>query len=89
MPVRKDDEVKILRGHFKGREGKITSVFRTKWVIHVERVTGDKANGQTFFVGIPPSNVQITKLKLDKDRQATLDRKDRSKIVKTSAMDVE
>eukprot|EP00034_Subulatomonas_tetraspora_P000732 GABW01000997.1.p1 GENE.GABW01000997.1~~GABW01000997.1.p1 ORF type:complete len:57 (-),score=13.04 GABW01000997.1:54-224(-) len=26
MPIRKDDEVKIVRGQFKGTEGKITSV---------------------------------------------------------------
>ena len=49
MPVRKDDEVMIVRGSHKGREGKIVTVYRKKWVIHVERVTRDKVNGISLF----------------------------------------
>merc|ERR1719217_1268114 len=43
MPVRKDDEVHVVRGFFKGREGKVLTVYRRKFCIHVERVTRDKA----------------------------------------------
>ena len=138
MPIRKDDEVKIMTGLNKGREGKVTQVYRKKFCIHVERVTRDKANGYvmrgtagargsersvgqdsshparrwvtlsqlsfraSFFIHsqaasahhtlqpYPPrsiahstpvpipvnaSNVQIIKLKLDKDRLAILGRK--------------
>merc|ERR1711924_49107 len=57
MPVRKDDEVHVVRGFFKGREGKVLTVYRRKFCIHVERVTRDKANGGTVNVGIHPSNV--------------------------------
>ncbi|KAG9682503.1 hypothetical protein KCU95_g13969, partial [Aureobasidium melanogenum] len=32
IPIRKDDEVTIVRGSNKGREGKVTSVYRLKWV---------------------------------------------------------
>ncbi|PKS12230.1 hypothetical protein jhhlp_001529 [Lomentospora prolificans] len=74
IPIRKDDEVTIVRGSFKGREGKVTSVYRLKYVIHVDRVTRDKASGQSVPVGIHPSNVVVTKLKLDKDREAILER---------------
>jgi len=74
IPVRKDDEVQIVRGSFKGREGKVTSVYRLKYVIHVERVTRDKTNGQSVPVGIHPSNVVVTKLKLDQDRESILER---------------
>merc|ERR1719473_1653360 len=79
LPIRKDDEVQITRGHYHDREGKVTTVYRKKWGIHVERVTRDKANGQTVQVGIRPSKVMITKLKLDKDRKALLERKNRAK----------
>lgn len=79
MPLRKDDEVMVVRGIYKNREGKITACYRRKYVIHVERITRDKANGAQVNVGIQPSNVIITKLKLDKDRKAILERKDRSK----------
>jgi len=75
IPIRKDDEVIITRGSLKGREGKITSVYRLKYVVHVERVTREKVNGQSVPVGIHPSKVQITKLKLDKDRESILERK--------------
>lgn len=35
--------------------------------------------GNTVHVGIHPSKVQITKIKMDKDRKALLDRKDRTR----------
>ncbi|KIH91417.1 large subunit ribosomal protein L26e [Sporothrix brasiliensis 5110] len=74
IPIRKDDEVTIVRGSNKDKEGKVTSVYRLKYVIHVERVTRDKASGQSVPLGIHPSNVVITKLKLDKDRESILAR---------------
>merc|ERR1719455_3953 len=90
LPIRKDDEVMIVRGHYHDREGKVIQVYRKKWVIHVERVTRDKANGQTVPIGIHPSKVVITKLKLDKDRKRILDRKNRStKKGKWTEKDVE
>merc|ERR1711908_194265 len=79
MPIRKDDEVIVVRGKNVGREGKVIQVYRKKYVIHIERVTREKSNGSTVNVGIHPSDVIITKLKLDKDRRAILDRKDTSK----------
>merc|ERR1712139_357570 len=78
LPIRRDDEVMIVRGHYHDREGKVTQVYRKKWCIHVERVTRDKANGQTVNIPIHPSKVRITKVKLDKDRKALLERKNRS-----------
>merc|ERR1719199_2454577 len=77
MPVRKDDEVSVVRGTYKGREGKIIQCYRKKWVIHIERITREKASGATVQVGIHPSKCVITKLKLDKDRKSILDRKNR------------
>lgn len=74
MPIRKDDEVIIKRGTNKGREGKIVSVYRLKYVVHIERVTREKSNGQSVPIGIAPSKVEITKLKLDKDREKILER---------------
>ena len=77
LPIRKDDEVVVNRGEFKGTEGKVVQVYRKKYVIHVEKATRDKANKQTIHVGINASNVTITKLKLDKSRKAILERKNR------------
>ena len=91
MPVRKDDEVIVKRGGHKGAEGKVTACYRLKWVIHIANVTAEKANGTAVPVGIHPSNVQITKLKITGFRKAILDRKNRSnngkgdKITETDA----
>merc|ERR1712205_289259 len=60
MPIRKDDEVIVVRGSHRGREGKVIQVYRKEYVIHIERVTREKSNGSTVNVGIHPSNVTIT-----------------------------
>ena len=74
IPIRKDDEVTVVRGSNKGREGKVTSVYRLKYVIHIERVVKEKSSGQSVPIGVHPSKVVITKLKLDKDRESILER---------------
>ena len=68
-----------MRGKYKGREGKITQVYRKKYVVHVDRVVRDRTNGASAPIGIHPSNVVITTIKLDKDRRAILERKDRKR----------
>jgi large subunit ribosomal protein L26e len=50
MPIRKDDEVVVTRGTFKGREGKVVEVYRRKWVIHIERIQREKVNGTELSV---------------------------------------
>ncbi|KAK1861612.1 hypothetical protein I4F81_004194 [Pyropia yezoensis] len=44
VPIRKDDVVTVVRGTFKKREGKVITCFRKKYVIHIERLTREKAN---------------------------------------------
>ena len=51
VPIRKDDEVTVVRGNYKGREGKVVQVYRKKWVIHVERITREKVNGERRQLG--------------------------------------
>jgi large subunit ribosomal protein L26e len=80
MTVRKDDEVMIVRGTNKDREGKIICCFRKKFVVHIERVTREKANGQQVPIPIDASNLVITKLKMDKDRKAKLEAKAKGKV---------
>uniref|UniRef100_UPI00358FC4B0 large ribosomal subunit protein uL24 n=1 Tax=Myxine glutinosa TaxID=7769 RepID=UPI00358FC4B0 len=80
IPIRKDDEVQVVRGHYKGQQvGKVVQVYRKKYVIYIERIQREKANGASVHVGIHPSKVVITKLKLDKDRKKILEHKSRSR----------
>ncbi|EAL43679.1 ribosomal protein L24, putative [Entamoeba histolytica HM-1:IMSS-B] len=78
IPIHKDDEVKIIKGHQKVA-GKVTAVRRSKYVINIDKLTKTKANGQTVPVAIRPSNVIITKLFLNKDREAYLAKKAESR----------
>merc|ERR1712114_143745 len=76
MPIRKDDEVQVLRGHYKGQQvGKVVQCYRKKFVVYIERIQREKANGATVYVGIHPSKVSIVKLKMDKGRKEILERR--------------
>merc|ERR1711874_333669 len=76
MPIRKDDEVQVVRGHFKGQQvGKVVQCYRKKFCVYIERIQREKANGASVYVGIHPSKVCIVKLKMDKDRKKILDRR--------------
>ena len=72
LPVRKDDEVVVLRGTRKGSKGKVIQVHRKKWAIHIDKLTKNKANGAPYQIPIHPSNVAITKVKEAKDRMARI-----------------
>merc|ERR1712149_11999 len=86
LPIRKDDEVMVVRGHYKGQStGRVQSVYRKKFVIHIERTQREKINGTTVNVGIHPSNCVITKLKLDKDRKAMLESRAASRAARQAA----
>lgn len=73
LPVIKGDEVKIVRGdESKRMEGKVTRVYRKKYVIEVERVTRENNRGTAIPLPIDCSNVVITSLKLDKTRKVCI-----------------
>jgi large subunit ribosomal protein L26e len=46
----------------------------------------EKTNGATVPIGVHPSSVIVTKIKIDKDRQALLDRKARTSAKKDETM---
>jgi large subunit ribosomal protein L26e len=48
MPIRKGDEVVIKRGQFHGNSGKVTTVYRRRWYINVEKITNVKRSGKDY-----------------------------------------
>ncbi len=53
---------KSRKRYFKGQQsGKVTQVYRKKFVVHIERITREKANGNTVHIGIHPSKVETIK----------------------------
>ena len=80
LPIKRGDEVKILKGKFKGRGGKVVQVYRRRNVIHVDKIQREKQNGQTVFCPIRPSYCVIEKLLNNKDRKKTIERRAAIKI---------
>ncbi|KAF3827256.1 hypothetical protein GH733_002742, partial [Mirounga leonina] len=77
MPIRKDDELQVVRGHYKGQQiGEVVQVHRKKYVIYIEHVQREKANSTTVHQG-----GYHHRLKLDKDRKKILERKAKSRQV--------
>ncbi len=76
LPVRKGDTIRVLRGDYKGYEGKILRVDRQSYKIYVDGINREKADGTSIPVPIHPSKVEITRLNLDdKWRNKILERK--------------
>ena len=75
FPVRRNDTVKIMRGQFKGKSGKILIVNTKKAKIYIEGIQRSKRDGTKINVRFDPSNVQITDLDLeDKKRIKAIER---------------
>ena len=82
MPIRKGDTVKVVRGgeSVKGKEGKVTSVYRKKYVILIEGLARNNAKGTSVQYPIHPSNVVITALHMNGDRAKILQRRAAGKV---------
>lgn len=51
-------DFQVVRGHYKGQQvGKVVQVYRKKFVVYIERIQREKANGASVYVGIHPSKV--------------------------------
>ena len=69
IPVRKDDEVVVMRGTFAEKKGKVHKVNVRKGKVTVEGITRKKADGTKLNVYLDPSKIQIVALKLDDSRR--------------------
>lgn len=75
LSVRKGDIVKIVRGQFKKKMGKIEKVLVKKTRVYIENIQHLKKDGSKTYIPIHPSNLIITELNLeDKERQKILQR---------------
>mgnify|MGYP001582863958 CR=1 FL=1 len=65
IPVRKNDLVKIMRGKYKKKQGKVLEVKLKKIKIVVENIQVKKMDGSKVNFPLKPSNLQIIELNLD------------------------
>lgn len=76
FPLRKDDVVKIMKGSFKGKSGKIASIDLKRIRVAIEGIQRSKKDGTKVNVFFAPSNLQIQSLNLeDKERIKSIERK--------------
>ena len=74
------DNVTILRGEFKGVDGKVTQISTQKNSVAIDGVKKEKTKGEKFDVYIHTSNLVVTSLNSsDKWRIAKLEGKDAKK----------
>lgn len=67
--VRKGDVVKVMRGDFKGVQGKVTDVFPRLGRIAVEGLVRKKVGGQEIPIKVHPSKVMVVELNLEDKRR--------------------
>lgn len=65
VSVRKGDTVKIMRGKFKGKRGKISGISLKRLVAEIEGIQIKKQDGSKANVPLKASNIQITELNLE------------------------
>ena len=80
LPIRSGDRVRVLRGDYKGYEGRVTRVDREKYRVFIDGITREKADGSTTPTPIHYSKIEIIRLNLEDDwRKKILERKSSSK----------
>ena len=75
IPLRKKDTVKIMRGKFKGKKGKIMKVALKTQKVEVEGSQIKKQDGSKVNIKLRPSNLQLIELNVeDKKRNKALNK---------------
>jgi len=83
------DSITILRGEFKGVDGKVAKVSTEKSSVAIEGVKKEKTKGDKFDVYIHTSNLVVTSLNTsDKWRMSKLEGKNPSKQTKEVTKEV-
>jgi large subunit ribosomal protein L24 len=69
--VVKGDSVRVMRGEYKGVEGKVEKVNTEHATFHIEGVQREKIRGGQVKVPIHSSNVMVISLNLDDDYRSS------------------
>ncbi len=83
IPVKKGDKVKICRGKFRGKTGKILEVNLKKSKVIIEGIQVKKMDGSKANVKMQPSNLQIIELADRKQKAKTANENKEVKKEKT------
>ena len=73
LPIRVGDKVQVVRGDFKGHEGKVESIDAKRYKVTVEGVTLSKPDGNAVLLPITPSNLMIIEADLKDERRINME----------------
>jgi len=65
IPVRVGDTVKVMRGEYRGVQGKVKRVSRLRKFAYIEGLTRKRADGREVDIPVHVSNLMIMSLNLD------------------------
>jgi len=82
------DTVRVMRGEFKGIDGKVTQVSTEKNSIAVEGIKREKLKGGNVDIYIHTSNVMITGMNLDDKWRQNRMEKQKTKVSKEKPVEV-
>lgn len=75
LPLRKGDEVKVIRGKKKGLKGKVANIDLHHSVIYLEGQLREKVSGRKVPIPFRTANLLLTEAKIsDKKREAIIQR---------------
>jgi large subunit ribosomal protein L24 len=82
FPLKKDDKVRVMKGEFRKKTGKISLVDLKKTRVSIEGIQRTKKDGTKINVWFNPSNLQIQELDLeDKKRRMAIERTGKNKPI--------
>ena len=85
LPLKKGDEVLIMRGSFRKKKAKVNSINLKRVKVYLEGIQRQKKDGTKVNVPFHPSALQIQTLILeDKERSSALSRKSTPKTQHTN-----
>ena len=82
IPIRKGDTVKIMRGKFKKKTGKVIEVSIKYSKIMIEGMQIKKQDGSKINAKFRSSNLQITDLNLDDKKRMKTQKENKTKEIK-------
>jgi len=69
FPLRKGDEVEVMRGEFKKKKGDVNRIDLKETKVYIDGITRKKVDGSDISVPIHPSNLRITELDLKDEKR--------------------
>lgn len=85
VQIKKDDKVKVMRGKFKGHQGKVLSVSVKYAKVYVEGIQVTKMDNSKANVPLKPSNLQIIEMAERKTKAKKVEEKKEVKKEKSES----